>query len=151
MMTDAQSNEGRLQEAQALVQRYLQTIVKKDIEGWMNLWDDNFVLEFPYAPQGRPRQIEDKATLYPYIQNVIKDLEIVSIAQPQIYLTQYPDLIIAEITGEGRLLSTGRAYRTNYVWMMRTRDGKLIHMRDYWNPLALMEARSSSSNGASRA
>jgi ketosteroid isomerase-like protein len=141
MNTSSQSNETRLQEAHTLVQRYIQSIIERDVESWMSLWDDNFVLEFPFAPQGRPPRIENKAALYPYIQTVINDLEILNISRQEIYLTQDPDLIIAEIAGEGRITSTGRNYKAGYVWIMRTKNGKLIHMRDYWNPLAALEAR----------
>lgn len=70
----------------------------------------------------------------------INDLEIVSISQ-QIHLMQDPGLIVVEIAGKGRIISTGRAYNARYVWVMRTNEGKLIHMRDYWNPLAALEAR----------
>ena len=141
MNMDVRSNEIRQQEANLLVQRYLQPLIERDIKDWMSLWDDNFVLEFPFAPQGRPARIEGKATLSPYIQGVIKDLEIVSIAHQQIHLTQDPDTIIIEIGGEGRIISTGRTFNARYVWVMTTKNGKLIHMRDYWNPLAAVEAR----------
>ena len=144
MNTNLSSNETRLQEAQTLVQRYVQTIVEKDIDGWMNLWDDNCVLELPFAPKGRPNRVEGKADLSTYIQGVVKNLEVVNTAQQQIYLTQDPNLIIVEFGGEGRIPSTGRTFRAQYVWMMRTNNGRLIHMRDYWNPLAAMEARGDS-------
>lgn len=99
------------------------------------------VLEFPFAPQGRVPRIEGKAALLPYIQGVMNNLEILSISRQEIYLTQDLDLIIAEVTGEGRIISTGRSFKAGYVWIMRTKNGKLIHMRDYWNPLAALEAR----------
>ena len=138
---DLQSNEARRQEAHTLVQHYIQSLVEKDVESWMSLWDENGILEFPFAPQGRLPQVEGKAALSPYIQAVIKDLEILRIPQQQIHLTLDADLIIVEITYEGRIVSTGRIYHASYVWVMRTKDGKLIHVRDYWNPLAVLEAR----------
>lgn len=147
MNTNSPSSKTGLQNARTLVQQYLQFIAEKDIERWISLWDDNFVLEFPFAPQGRLSRIESKATLYPYIQGVIKDLEILSISQQQVYVTQDPDLIIAEITGEGRIISTGRTFNAGYIWIMRTKDGKLVHMRDYWNPLAAVEARGGPAQG----
>jgi hypothetical protein len=35
MNTGLQNNEARYQEAQALLQRYTQSLFKKDIDGWM--------------------------------------------------------------------------------------------------------------------
>jgi Ketosteroid isomerase-related protein len=140
MNKDLQSNETRQQEAQALIQRYIQLFVEKDIEGWMSLWDEHGVLELPFAPQGRPSRVEGKAALYPYIQRIIHNMEILGFSQQQVYATLDPDLIIVETGGEGRAISTGLTYNARYVWVMRTKNGKLIHVRDYWNPLATLEA-----------
>jgi ketosteroid isomerase-like protein len=141
MNTDLQSNEARYQAAHTLLQRYTQFLIEKDIDGWMSLLDDNFVIEFPFAPQGRPGRVEGKAALHTYIQGIINGIEFIGIPQQQIHLTLNPEIIIVEISIEGYVISTGRAYKGKYVWVMRIKDGKLIHQRDYWNPLTLLEAR----------
>lgn len=142
MNIDTQSNEARYQEAYALLQRYTQSLFEKDIDGWMSLLDDNYVLELPFAPQGRPNRIEGKQALYAYINGLLNSgIEFVSITQQQIHLTLDPTIMIVEIIGEGRITSTGKTYNATYVWVMQTKDGKLIHQRDYWNPLATIEAR----------
>jgi uncharacterized protein len=141
MKTHLQDNEARLQEAQTLVHQYIQMIIKKDLASWIELWDEQCVLELPFAPQGRPQRIEGKAALFQYVQEVIANTEIVGISHQEVYLTQEPDLIIVEIAGEGRIPSIGRSYQAGYVWLMRTHEGKLSHVRDYWNPLATVEAR----------
>ncbi|HTK07303.1 MAG TPA: nuclear transport factor 2 family protein [Ktedonobacteraceae bacterium] len=140
MNADLHSDEARYQEARTLIQRYTQLLSEKDIDSWMSLLEDNFVIEFPFAPQGRPGRIEGKADLYPYIQGILNDIEFLSIPQQQIHLTLNPDIIVAEITCQARIIATGSTYNMRYVWIMRTKDGKLIHQRDYWNPLALREA-----------
>lgn len=141
MNADLHSNEARYQEAHTLIQRYTQFLLEKDIDSWMSLLDDNFVIEFPFAPQGRPGRIEGKADVYPYLQGILNEVEFLSISQQQIHLTLNPDIIIVEITCQARIISTGSAHNMRYVWIMRTKDGKLIHQRDYWNPLAMLEAR----------
>ncbi len=67
MNSDVQSIETRQQDANTLLHHYIQFLKEKDIEGWINLWDDNCVLEFPFAPQGRLSRIEGKAALRPYL------------------------------------------------------------------------------------
>ena len=140
MSADLQSNEARYQEANTLLQRYTQFLFEKDMDGWMSLLDDHFVIEFPFAPQGRPNRVEGKAALYTYMEG-LNDIEFLSILQQQIHLTLDPDIIIVEITWKGRVLSTARPFNGKYVWIMRMKDGKLIHQRDYWSPLVLLEAR----------
>ncbi len=124
-----------------MLQRYIQTAIEKDVDGWMDLWDEQCVLELPFAPQGRPSRVEGKAALSTYIQGVFKGIDVVNILHQQLYLTQDPNLFIVEVRGEGRIPSTGRSFHTAYVWFMITNNGKLISMRDYWNPLAPVEAR----------
>ncbi len=141
MSTIEADNKGREQETETLIQRYMQSLSERDIESWMDLWDEDCVLEFPFAPQERVSQIEGKAALRPYIQAVLKDAEIARITRQKVYLTLEPEVFIAEIAVEGRIISTGRTYNAAYVWIMRTKDGKLLHVRDYWNPMAMMEAR----------
>ncbi|GHO93007.1 hypothetical protein KSF_030550 [Reticulibacter mediterranei] len=141
MNTDLQSNEVRYQEAEALLQRYIQFLFEKNIDGWMTLLDDNFVIEFPFAPQGRPNRIEGKANLYPYIQEVLNSIEFVDLAQQQIHLTADPDVMVVEITVKGHASSIEKIHTLKYIWVLTTKDGKLVHQRDYWNPLALLEIR----------
>jgi uncharacterized protein len=139
MNTGLQNNEARYQEAQALLQRYTQSLFKKDIDGWMSLLDDNFVIEFPFAPQGRPNRIEGKVNLHPYIQQVLNSIEFVDIVQQQIHLTVDPDVMIVEIIVKGHAPSIEKIHTLKYLWVLTTKDGKLVHQRDYWNPLALRE------------
>jgi ketosteroid isomerase-like protein len=141
MNTDLQSNEARYQEAQAFLQRYTQYLIERDIDGWIGLLDDHFVIEFPFAPQGRPGRVEGKSALHTYIQAVGDNIEFISIPQQQIHLTLDPEIILVEITCKVCIISTGRVVDNKYVWVMRIKDGKLIHQRDYWNPLVLLEAR----------
>lgn len=141
MNTNLQSNEARYQAAQTLLQRYTQFLLEKDIDGWMSLMDDNFVIEFPFAPKGRPDRVEGKTALYTYVQELFNEIEFLSILHQQIHLTLNPDIIIVELAAEGRAISTGRPYNGKYVWIMETKDGKLIHQRDYWSPLVFLEAR----------
>jgi ketosteroid isomerase-like protein len=139
MNADLRNNEVRYQEA--LLQRYTQFLFEKDIEGWMTLLDDDFVIEFPFAPQERPNRIEGKANLYRYIQEVLNTIEFIGIVQRQIHLTTDPNVMIVEIAVEGRAPSTEKIHTLKYIWVMTTKDGKLIHQRDYWNPLALLAIR----------
>lgn len=134
MNTEVQSNETWQQEAYTLVQRYMQCLLEKDIERWISLWDEKGVLEFPFAPQGHPSRIEGKGALSANIQNVFNACDFFGDPQQQlVHLTLDPDLIIVEITGEGRIIATGQTCSAKYVWVMRTKQGKLIHVRDYWD------------------
>ncbi len=36
---------------------------------------------------------------------------------------------------EGRIKSTGRPYRQNYVVFLRARDGKIAYIREFFDPI----------------
>ncbi|MBL4733431.1 MAG: hypothetical protein JKY82_12710 [Rhizobiaceae bacterium] len=37
-------------------------------------------------------------------------------------------------------LNTGARYDQNYISVVRVQGGRIVHYRDYWNPLILLEA-----------
>ena len=45
-----------------------------------------------------------------------------------------------EMTINGTATQTGRPYNQRYVVVAETKDGKLAHYREYWNPLISAEA-----------
>ncbi len=36
--------------------------------------------------------------------------------------------------------STGKPYLQNYISVIETKDGKIVHYKDYWNPLVVLAA-----------
>jgi ketosteroid isomerase-like protein len=136
----------RQHEADALFQKFIQAFIDKDTDAWMDLWDEDGVQEFPFAPEGRVRRVEGKQALRTYIQAVISDAEITRVLTHTVYVTQEPELIIVEVTVEGRIPSSGHTFPASYVWFVRTKDGKISHVKDYWNPLTMMAARGQGSS-----
>lgn len=43
------------------LRKFMAYMLEKDMKSWMELWDENAVFEFPYAPEGSPKRIEGKA------------------------------------------------------------------------------------------
>ena len=42
---------------------------------------------------------------------------------------------VAEVRGEGRIRSTGRTYRQEYVLFLRASGGKIAFLREYFDPV----------------
>jgi ketosteroid isomerase-like protein len=45
----------------------LRLLLDKNIPAWVDLWDDDGVCEFPFAPEGWPRRLEGKAAVGDYM------------------------------------------------------------------------------------
>lgn len=51
-----------------------------------------------------------------------------------------PDGAVAEVKAEGMIKSTGRIYRQEYVLFLSARDGKISHLREYFDPVKAAKA-----------
>jgi ketosteroid isomerase-like protein len=47
----------------------LRLLLAKDIPGWVGLWAEDGVMEFPFAPQGWPERLAGKAAIAAYMRD----------------------------------------------------------------------------------
>jgi len=134
------SAEAKRKEAQEIHHRWLQLLLEKDIHQWMELWDENAVMEFPYAPNGYTRQLQGKSEIYDYMKDFPSKIDLFRFTEPQVHQTLNPNVMIVEFGCEGRMLSTGKPYNQSYISVIETENGKITRYKDYWNPLVAIEA-----------
>ena len=48
------------------------------------------------------------------------------------------NVIVAEYTGASNSKETGKPYRQNYIAVVSLRDGKIAHIREYYNPIRVL-------------
>ncbi|MBW5469229.1 nuclear transport factor 2 family protein [Brevibacillus formosus] len=137
-MTDATTKLS--QEAEEVVKNFLLFMLEKDMEQWIELWDDNAVFEFPYAPQNYPSKIEGKPAIYNYIKDFPQKMDLFQFSVPHIHHTAASNHVIVEFECEGQVIATGLPYNQKYVSVIQIKDKKIIHYKDYWNPLVAIEA-----------
>lgn len=125
-----------------LLRQSLDTFLAKDMKGWSELCDDNVVAEFPFAPEGSPRRLEGREALYEYLRNYPSVIDVASIPNVRIYATDDPDVAIAEWSASGKVLANGNAYEMSYATFATFKNGLMTNYREYWNPLAFMQAMS---------
>ena len=51
-----------------------------------------------------------------------------------------PDLVIAEVRGDHEVRDSDRRYQNTYLMFLQFRDGKVVHWREYSNPLEYRRA-----------
>ncbi|MDH6266015.1 ketosteroid isomerase-like protein [Rhizobium sp. SG_E_25_P2] len=125
-----------------LLRRSLDTFLAKDMKGWSELCADNVVAEFPFAPEGSPRRLEGRDALYEYLRNYPSVIDVASIPNLRIYATDDPNVAIAEWSASGKVLTNGNAYEMSYATFATFKNGLMTNYREYWNPLAFMQAMS---------
>nr|WSZ96666.1 nuclear transport factor 2 family protein [Streptomyces sp. NBC_00857] len=139
--------EGRLAPAD-LYRHGMRLLVDKDIDGWVALWGDNGVIEFPFAPKGFPRRLEGKAAIADYMADYPDHVDLQQVPYLEIHGTDNPETVIAEMRATGRIVATDVPYEMSYIAVVTVKDGRITHYRDYWNPLgvpaSMDEAKSTS-------
>lgn len=111
-----------------------------DVDGWLARCHDDVVLEFPYAPVGRPRRVEGKEAAGEYLRAVPSQIEFERVTHLDVHQTVDPDTAIIEWAASGHVKSTGAPYEMSYVVVLTLVDGKMALYRDYWNPLTVLDA-----------
>ncbi|MBU7314914.1 nuclear transport factor 2 family protein [Paenibacillus oleatilyticus] len=133
--------ETKLAEARTIMETFMKSLVEKDMDRWIELFDENVVFEFPYAPDGYARSLEGKAALYQHVKELFGIIEIDLFTEPAIHQTMDPNVFIAEFgIKAGRAVKTGKPYLQNYISVIEIKDGKIVHYKDYWNPLVVLKA-----------
>lgn len=105
---------------------------------FFDLFAEDLVFEFPYAPEGLPKRLDGRdqlaahlARLGPLLQFDSFDLEASHVCG---------DTVVIEFTCKGRGVTTGVAYDQSYVSVVTLRNGRIARYKDYWNPLVVLAA-----------
>jgi ketosteroid isomerase-like protein len=117
----------------------LRLLLDKNIPDWVALWAEDGVMEFPFAPDGRPRQLEGREAVADYMRDYPEHIDLHDFLELRIHQTTDPQTIVVEMRGVGRLVQTGSPFDMTYIAVVTVRDGRITAYRDYWNPLALQE------------
>lgn len=115
------------------------SLMSQDVRSLLDLCAEDAVVEFPYAAN-TPRRLEGKETIYNYIKDALAQMSDLVFTNIHTYPTTNPNILWAEFHGEAIIVSTGRHYQQDYAIRLETKEGKLVHYREYWNPMSAIEA-----------
>lgn len=118
----------------------LRLLLDKDIAGWVDLWADDAVFEFPFAPPGAPRRLVGKDAVRAYMADYPDHIDLRDFPDLTVHETADPAMIVVEMRAVGRVVPTDRPYEMTYVAVVTVTDGLIRHYRDYWNPLVALDA-----------
>ncbi|MFJ8235433.1 nuclear transport factor 2 family protein [Ureibacillus sp. NPDC094379] len=109
---------------------------------------DDIVLEFPYAPSlNMPDRFEGKEAATTYLRQMLTQLKGLKLHSIQSYAAEGdPNIIINEYLGDAQT-SGGNTYTQSYMGKMVFRDGKVILLREFWNPMAVVDATNGKFDG----
>ncbi|MDH6545343.1 nuclear transport factor 2 family protein [Streptomyces sp. SPB4] len=118
----------------------LRLLLEKDIAGWVGLWAEDGVMEFPFAPEGWPVRLEGRRAVADYMRHYPDHIDLHDFPEVTVHRTTAPGTIVVEMRGVGRLVETGRPFDMTYIAVVTVEGGLITSYRDYWNPLAVSQA-----------
>lgn len=122
-----------------LYRRSLRLLLDKNIPGWVGLWAEDGIMEFPFAPQGWPERLEGKEAIAAYMRDYPDHIDLRDFPDLRIRQTTDSETIVVEMRGVGRVVETDSPFDMTYIAVVTVQDGLITSYRDYWNPLAVLE------------
>jgi ketosteroid isomerase-like protein len=138
-MTTSDGQAAR-EETLALLQKFQTLLSEQRFDEWIDLWADDGVCEYPYAAEGRPRRLVGKDEIYEHMKQYPGRVTMHGIDEFRLHLGSDPNVAVVEMTIRATATETGRPYNQQLVLIAETKDGKVTHYREYWNPLIWAEA-----------
>jgi uncharacterized protein len=126
--------------ASDLLARHLQTLVR-DPEQWQTLIADDIVWELAYAPAiGHPARLTGREEVMRHVAWFLGAVESFRFFDVRLYAFADPQGAAAEVKAEGLIKPTGRMYHQDYVLFLRAAGGKIVFLREYFDPVRAAKA-----------
>ena len=136
-----------------IVSKFLAAEAKQDVQGMADVLADEIVFEMPFALPGLPDRVEGKGTVVEFLERFLgKERGFFTgwdLHNIRIYPGGDPELVFAELDGQGVVAQSGHQYRQKYIILFRVSDGRISRWREYLNPIRLQEAIASVQSGLS--
>jgi ketosteroid isomerase-like protein len=107
-----------------------------------DLYAEDVVVELPFARPGMPRRFEGRAAFSSFASagRVALPMRLEGFRNVVIHDTADPEVIIAEYDLAGTVTTTNRQASESFVLVLRVRDGRIVHLREYQNVLGMAAA-----------
>jgi len=126
--------------ASDLLQRHIETLVDNAAE-WETLIADDIVWELVYAPSvGHPARLSGREEVIRHVtwfRGAVDNFRFFNLV---IHPFENSAGAVAEVEAEGVIKPTGRVYRQNYVVFLRAAGGKIVFLREYFDPVRAAKA-----------
>jgi uncharacterized protein len=120
------------------VERFLRAAVSEHPEDMADCYAEHVVIEMPFAHAALyPARIEtgrEELRARFGAGRAVRRYE--RLGDVVIHETADPEVIITEYALHGRFVETGRPFAQTYLMVMTIRDCRIVHTRDYTDPIA---------------
>jgi uncharacterized protein len=123
-----------------LLRQHFETLVA-DNARWRTLIADEIVWELPYAAAiGHPERLSGRDAVVRHVTWFLGAVEKFRFFDVRVHAFADPGAAVAEAKAEGLIKPTGRMYRQEYVVFLRATAGKIVFLREYFDPVRAAKA-----------
>lgn len=107
-----------------------------DHEKWKSLLAPDIVWELPFAPSlGPPEKLVGREQVLNHVGWFVGAVESFQFHNLRIQQFTDPLTAVAQVKAQGIITETGKPYSQEYVVFVSVREGKLTHIREYFDPV----------------
>ena len=115
-----------------------------DFDAWQRLFAEDALMEYPYgAAAGVESPLLGIAAITKSVAGFLNAVTNFRAGAPMVRQIGGEDAIIAEFSADATVVMTGRHYHQDYVVYLRAREGKIVVLREYFDPSRVIDAFSS--------
>ncbi|MGV3616429.1 MAG: nuclear transport factor 2 family protein [Fimbriimonas sp.] len=122
-----------------LFRRHLNNFAKPVEEQDLTVYADGFVAEFPFAPVDHTRRLEGAEAISRFFSKIPSFSDGFKIGDA-VKIVESGDDLVAEYTGSSVFKDTNLPYAQEYVAVAKIQDGKIAHIREYYDPMRVLRA-----------
>jgi len=110
-----------------------------DADGLADLFAPGAVIEFSFhGPPGTPVRLDGQEAIREYSRQVMASpLRLEDYEVTELYQTQDPEVVIAEMRAKATVTTTGRSITATSIQILRIREGHIVLFRDFADPRVL--------------
>lgn len=105
-------------------------------EEWISMWADDAVWECPLMPQ--PLRLEGREQISTFMLWIMDGSPEYRVIEKIVFPSADPDEVFVEARGDGPVDGGGR-YTQHYLVHFRASNGKIVHVREFLNPIAVFD------------
>jgi ketosteroid isomerase-like protein len=107
---------------------------------YFDLLADDVIFEYVISVPGYPRRVQGRQSIIDLYSRYDDYMRVHSADNLRIYRDPEASVVVLEYEVHGESVQTGRPYNNRFVSIITVKDTKVVHWRDYLDPIAVFEA-----------
>jgi uncharacterized protein len=121
-------------------------IIREGLKGlakgddYFDLLADDVIFEYVISVPGYPKRVQGRQSIIDLYSGYDDYMRVHSADNLRIYRDPETSIVVLEYEVHGESVQTGRPYNNRFVSIITVANTKVVHWRDYLDPIAVFEA-----------